>query len=38
MDHIILHWICQVLHETTFQIINMYYINGQNRASKLLWF
>ena len=27
----------QMLHETSFQIINMYSIGGQNRASELLW-
>ena len=26
-----------MLHETSFQIINMYYMGGQNRASELLW-
>jgi hypothetical protein len=26
-----------MLHETSFQIINMYYIGGQNQASELLW-
>ena len=29
-------WVCQMLHETSFQIINMYSIGGQNRASELL--
>jgi len=29
-------WVCQMLHETSFQIINMY-ISGQIRASELLW-
>jgi hypothetical protein len=24
-------------HKTSFQIINMYSIGGQNRASELLW-
>jgi hypothetical protein len=26
-----------MLHETSFQIINIYSIGGQNRASALLW-
>ena len=26
-----------MLHETFFQIINMYSIGGQNRALELLW-
>jgi hypothetical protein len=26
-----------MLHETSFHIINMYLIGGQNRASELLW-
>jgi len=26
-----------MLHETSFQIINMYSIGSQNRASELLW-
>ena len=26
-----------MLHDTSFQIINMYYIGGQNRVSELLW-
>jgi len=26
-----------MLHETSFQIINMYSIGGQNRASELFW-
>jgi len=26
-----------MLHETSFQIINMYSIGGQNWASELLW-
>jgi hypothetical protein len=26
-----------MLHETSFQIINMYSIGGQNLASDLLW-
>jgi len=30
-------WVCQMLHETSFQIINMYSIGFQNRASELLW-
>jgi hypothetical protein len=32
-------WVCQMLHETSFQIINKYRysIGGQNRASELLW-
>jgi hypothetical protein len=29
-------WVCQMLHETSFQVINMYYIGLQNRASELL--
>jgi hypothetical protein len=29
-------WVCQMLHETSFQIINIYFISGQNRASQLL--
>ena len=29
-------WVCQMLHETSFQIINMYSISSQNRASELL--
>ena len=29
-------WVSQMLHETSFQIINMYSIGGQNRASELL--
>ena len=29
-------WVCQMLNETSFQIINMYSIGGQNRASGLL--
>jgi hypothetical protein len=29
-------WVCQMLLETSFQIINMYSIGGQNRASELL--
>ena len=29
-------WVCQMLNETSFQIINMYSIGGQNRASELL--
>ena len=28
--------VCQILHETFFQIINMYSIGGQDRASELL--
>jgi hypothetical protein len=28
---------CQMLHETSFQINNMYSIGSQNRASELLW-
>jgi bisphosphoglycerate-dependent phosphoglycerate mutase len=28
--------VCQMLHQTAFQIINMYSIGGQNRASELL--
>ena len=31
-------WVCQMLHETSFQIINMHSIGGQNRASELLWY
>jgi hypothetical protein len=27
-------WVCQMLHETSFQIINMYSFSGQNRASE----
>ena len=30
-------WVCQMLHETYFQVINMYSISLQNRASELLW-
>ena len=30
-------WVCQMLHETSFQISNIYSIGGQNRASELLW-
>jgi hypothetical protein len=30
-------WVCQMLHETSFQIINMYSNGGQIRASELLW-
>ena len=30
-------WVCQMLHETSFQIINMYSIGSQNQASELLW-
>jgi hypothetical protein len=26
-----------MLHENSFQIVNMYSIGGQNRASELLW-
>jgi hypothetical protein len=29
-------WVCQMLLETSFQIINMYSIGVQNRASELL--
>ena len=29
--------ICQMLHETSFQIIIMYSIDGKNQASELLW-
>ena len=29
-------WGCQVLNETSFQIINMFSIGGQNQASELL--
>jgi hypothetical protein len=29
-------WVCQMLHETSFQIINMYSIGSQHRASELL--
>jgi len=29
-------WVCHMLHETSFQIINMYSIGGRNRASELL--
>jgi hypothetical protein len=29
-------WVCQMLHETSFQISNIYSIGGQNRASELL--
>ena len=29
-------WVCQILHEAFFQIINMYSIGGRNRASELL--
>jgi hypothetical protein len=28
-------WVCQMLHETSFQIINIYSIGGQNRVSEL---
>jgi hypothetical protein len=28
--------VCQMLHENSFQIVNMYSIGGQNRASELL--
>ena len=28
---------CQMLHETSFQIINIYSTRGQKRASELLW-
>ncbi len=28
-------YICQILHETSFQVINMYSISGQNWASEL---
>jgi hypothetical protein len=31
-------WVCQMLHEISFQIINMYSIGGQNWASELLWY
>ena len=30
-------WICQMLHETSFQMINLYSIGGQKRASELMW-
>jgi len=30
-------WVCQMLHETSFQFINTNCISGQNRASELLW-
>ena len=30
-------WVCQMLHETSIQIINIYSIGGQNWASELLW-
>ena len=30
-------WVCQMLHEISFQIINMYSIGGQSWASELLW-
>jgi hypothetical protein len=30
-------WVCQMFHEISFQISNMYYIGGQNRTSELLW-
>ena len=29
--------VCQMLHENSFQIVNMYSIGGQNWASELLW-
>jgi len=29
-------WVYQMLHETSFQIINIYAISGQNWASQLL--
>jgi hypothetical protein len=28
-------WVCQMLHETSLQIINIYSISGHNRASEL---
>jgi hypothetical protein len=30
------YWICQMLYETSFQIINIYSISSQNRASELV--
>ena len=30
------YWICLMLHETSFQIINMYSISDQNRILELL--
>jgi len=30
-------WVCQMLHEISYQIINIYAISGQNRTSMLLW-
>jgi hypothetical protein len=32
-------WVCQMLHETSYQIINIYiaYIYGQSQTSELLW-
>jgi hypothetical protein len=29
--------VCQMFHEISFKIINMYSIGGQNRDSEILW-
>lgn len=31
-------WVCRMLHGTSFQVLDIYFISGLNRASELLWY